>query len=96
MLFWGSFVSPVKEMSVEPVVAPIEVVSSAHAMEDMTAETEKILIEDYAAPHWGLSVETAWAKYYEREIVLEEIVPDLEYKIHYGGHVLDISLEDHV
>lgn len=94
MLFWGSFVSPVQEMSVEPVIAPVEYVLAPAAVNGMTAETEKTLIEDHAAPNWNLSAEDAWAKYFNHEIILEEIVPNVEYKIHHAGGVMDVLIEN--
>lgn len=59
----------------------------------MTGETLRILLEDYAAPHWNLSKNQAWIDYYDNVIVLQEVEPDAHYVIQRTGLELDVILE---
>lgn len=91
LLLGGSSMSTPK-MMVEPqaITAPFILDSKM-----MTSATETLLIEQYAAPHWDLSVETAW--YYYRVlglITIVEITPEEHYTIKYNGGILDIVLQD--
>lgn len=90
LLLGGPSVSTVQK-NVEPqtVVAPFMVASL-----EMTTAIEAHLIEQHAAPHWDLSIETAW--YYYRElhlITISEIEVDKRYVISYDGGILDVLID---
>ena len=59
----------------------------------MTVETRRILIEDYAAPYWNLTIDEAWYQYEAGHLKIHEIVPEVRYILEYDG-ITDILLSD--
>lgn len=89
MLLHGPSV-PTTIVSVEPQAVSAPVTSMASFM---TAETERILIEEHAAPHWGLSIEQAWDYYHDGVLKIQEMTLDYRYKITYDGGLIEVVLE---
>ena len=80
------------KMNVEPqtIVAPIMFDAAL-----MTSATETLLIEEYAAPYWDLSIENAWYQYRTlKTIKITEIVPEGEYLITMGDGILQVFIQD--
>jgi hypothetical protein len=64
------------------------------AMEEtINYDMEKLLLENYAAPYWDLTNEKAWEYYQIRRIRIDEITPNVYYKIHFDGGLLEVVLE---
>lgn len=61
--------------------------------EMMSQQTETILIEDHAAPHWNLTIAQAWNQYNKGQIKIIEIEPDYRYTLVRGGDNLDVVLD---
>ncbi len=89
LLLHGPVVSTSK-LSVEPKIISAPALSME---ESMGYDREKILLEDYAAPYWDLTFEKAWEYYEIRRIRIDEIVPNIHYKIHFDGGLLEVVLE---
>ncbi len=89
-LLLSGIASPATELRVN-----VEQVSITSSLEtnflDMTSATRTTLIEKYAAPHWGLTYAQAWARYYDGQLKIIEVVPDEIYRLEYDG-ILEIVL----
>lgn len=93
MLLWVNITpANVNEKSVEP--ATVEAPAFVALSKKMTKETERILIEDHAAPHWELSTAEAWDLYNMSEMTIDELEEEVHYIIHYDGTILEILLEE--
>jgi hypothetical protein len=91
LLLGGSSMSTPK-MMVEPqaITAPFILESKM-----MTSATETVLIEQYAAPYWDLSIETAWHYYRDLHLItITEVTPEEVYTVKYDGGILNIVLQD--
>ena len=89
MLLHGPAMSTSK-LSVEPTI----ISAPAFFMEEsISYDLEKILLEDYAAPYWNLTYDKAWEYYEIRRIRIDEIIPNIHYKIHFDGGLLEVVLE---
>ena len=88
LLLAGQSVSTTK-VSVEPQVmmAPVATLEMS-----MSQATEIILIEEYAAPHWNLSISTTWDYYYDGLIKIQEVEPEHFYRITYDGGLMEVIL----
>lgn len=91
-LLLSGIASPATELRVN-----VEQVSITCSMEtnflDMTSATRTTLIEKYAAPHWGLTYEQAWFRYYDGQLKIIEVVPDEIYRLEYDG-ILEVILNE--
>jgi hypothetical protein len=81
---------PANVATVEPQVIAAPVAAQEQML---TTEIEIFLIEQKAAPHWNLSASLAWELYADAEIVIEEIVLNRVYKIHYDGSTLETTYD---
>jgi hypothetical protein len=91
LLLSGQSMSSSK-MIVEPQVIEAPIMFNA-AM--MTSATETLLIEGYAAPHWGMSANEAWYQYRVlKAIKITEIVPEQQYIITMGAGILQVLILD--
>lgn len=81
---------PATQVTVEPQVVSAPVASF---QAKMSAQVEKFLIEQRAAPHWHLSIQEAWTLYYDGLLDIEEIEVNYFYRLHYDGGILDVFLE---
>jgi hypothetical protein len=91
-LLLSGIASPATELRVN--VEQVSIVSTSEIeFLDMTTATRRILIEDYAAPHWNLTIDQAWNRYYDGVLRLVEVVPDGIYRIEYEG-ILEVVLNE--
>ena len=75
-------------------VKPIEISASVRTVQmTLNYDLEKILLEEYAAPYWNLTFEKAWEYYGDRRIRIDEITPNVFYKLHFDGGLLEVVLE---
>ncbi len=91
LLLGGSSV-PAPKMFVEPqaIVAPY----LDQSME-MTSSIETMLIEQYAAPHWNISIDLAW--YYYRDLhtlKIIEVVRDHVFVLKLNDGILEVLIDD--
>ena len=73
-------------------VEPIVIEAPAELAIMMSSESERKLIEDYAAPNWNLSKTEAWNLYNDGEITIIEVVEDAHYLVNYDG-ILEVVWE---
>ncbi len=59
----------------------------------MSPQTEVILIEQHAAPEWGLQVDQAWQEYHDGLIFIEELVPDRHYILKRTGLDIEVVMD---
>jgi hypothetical protein len=64
--------------------------------QDMTSQTERILIEDHAAPYWNLTHAQAWSYYDTGVLKIKELIPDQRYELKYSGEVLTVLLDGNI
>ncbi|HHG84026.1 MAG TPA: hypothetical protein ENJ82_04690 [Bacteroidetes bacterium] len=92
MLLWVN-ITPVQSTTSCVSVEPISIEAPAQVRSKMTSETETILIDDHATPHWGFTGTEAWDAYQVGTLKITELVAEKHYLITYDGGVLDVLLE---
>ena len=90
LLLGGSSVSTVNT-NVEPQVMMAPFMNDFQLISDATIT---LLIEQYAAPHWNLSVSEAWYKYnVTKTLTISEIQPNVHYLLKFNDGVLDAIVD---
>ncbi len=89
MLLTGNVVSANYSVELFPIEAPV--IQNENQRIDAAILT--VLVEDYATDFYSLSVEDAWAAYYDNSLTISEVVPGEEYKMVYGG-ILEMAILD--
>ena len=90
LLLGGSSVSTVNT-NVEPQVMTAPFLADFQLISDATVT---LLIEQYAAPHWNMSVTEAWYNYnVTKTLKIVEIVANVHYQIKFNDGVLDAIVD---
>ena len=96
MLSFGVFVNASATLNVQLFNAPQQEMAEMLSadQEQMKPKSERRLIEEHAAPNWGLTIEEAWYQYNSGMIVIIEIEEDQIYEVEYTGDIMLVVWEE--